>query len=237
MPAVTALGLLVLLLLVPSAPSHAHDLWVEHAGDEYVLYYGHAHASHGGAEYIKYEPEDVLRVECFDSIGVSRVLPVGDTYPIRVTERCAACWFLISSGYWTKTPYGTRNLAKDEVEHVIESWLTLESVKRIDAWCDRFAGPLTDGLEIVPLIDPLLLTPGEKLRLRITFKGEPVEGAIVTYGSKVRGLSGESGLVNVRIKAAGFQSVSASIRIPIESDKADLEIHTTFLNLELGGGE
>ncbi|MCK4511195.1 DUF4198 domain-containing protein, partial [bacterium] len=205
--------------------------------DEYVLYYGHAHASHGGAEYIEYEPEDVLGVECFDSSGASRVLPVGDTYPLRVRGECAACWFLISSGYWTKTPYGTRNLAKDEVEHVIESWRSLESVKRIDVWCESLRDPLTDGLEIVPLIDPLSLTPGEKLRLKITFEGDPVEGAVVAYGGKVRGLSDEDGLVNVRIKAAGFQSVSASIRIPIESDKADLEIHTGFLNFELGGEE
>lgn len=53
---------------------------------------------------------------------------------------------------------------------MIDSWLSIESVKRIDRWGDGLAQPLTGELELVPTHNPLALKVGEKLRVRVFYR-------------------------------------------------------------------
>lgn len=115
----------------------------------------------------------------------------------------------------------------------IKSWLSYESVKRIDGWDAKLARPLTQGLEITPLDDPLRLHEGEKVRLVVTFEGRPIEGAAVAYDGKPRGATGADGRINIRIRHAGFQIIQASLTLPSAAPEADEVVHTANLNFEL----
>jgi len=225
--------LLALLLLAMAGQAHAHDLWLEKEDGGLALYYGHKHSSHGGAAFVEYQLEWVREALCFDAAGGRTRFEAEAAYPYRMRGECAAAHVSISSGYWTKTPYGTQNLAKDEVRMPVKSWLSHDSVKRIDQWSESLARPVAEGLELTPLEDPLRLRKGKKLHLQVTFDGKPVEDADVAYDGKPRGRPGPDGTINVRLRHGGFQVIQASLTRPLASEKADEVIYSTNLNFEL----
>ena len=106
-------------------------------------------------------------------------------------------------------------------------------VERFDGWSAALAEPLTGWLEMTPLGDPASLRQGRKLRLRVTFERQPVEGVVVTYDGKPRGLTGRDGGINIRLRHAGFQVIQASLSRPDASGKADEIVHSANLNFEL----
>jgi nickel transport protein len=226
----TSIFAVVILL---AGPACAHDLWLEKEPGGLVLNYGHKHSGHEGAQSMVYRPEWVKEALCFDEQGARVTFDAQAAYPYRMRGECAAAWVMTSSGYWTKTPYGTENVPKGEARMAIKSWLSFESVKRLDRWSAALSKSLTQGLEITSLNDPLALHEGDKLRLLITFEGQPVEGAVVAYDGKPRGESGADGAVNLRIQHGGFQVVQASLSRPDTSGKADEVVHTANLNFEL----
>lgn len=232
-PLLTAL---VLTLLSPAI--RAHDLWIERTGGAYTLYNGHkhtdhgGHGGHGGDQVIHYGPAFVTQALCFDTQGQVKHEAKGGS-PFRLEGECAALTIAASSGFWSKTPKGTLNVPKDEARQVVKSWLSLEWVKRLDAWSPALAMPLTPGLELVPLEDPLHLAKGDKLRLQLTLDRQPIAGATVTYDGEPRGLTDEGGRINLRIQHGGFQMIAAGINRPRPSPQADEEVLATALVFEL----
>lgn len=224
---------LPLLSAMLAFTAHAHDLWVERQGLVLTLQYGHERSGHEGAKKLEYRPEQVRQALCFDTEGKALRAEVGQTYPLTLKGPCAVSFFLTSSGYWSKTPYGTKNVPKTEADAVLDSWLAVESVKRLDQWGSALARPLTRELEIVPLGDPLRLEAGDKLRLMVTLDGKPLAGATVAYFGHPRGVSGADGQVNVRLLQGGFQHIQASLETPLEDGKADRLVQTTSLQFEV----
>lgn len=225
--------LLPLLLLPFCLPAPAHDLWIERQGPLHTLQYGHERSGHAGAKILEYKPEQVREAACFNAAGKAMRAEVGRAWPVTLSGDCAASWFLSSSGYWSKTPYGTKNLPKTEAGPVIDSWLSVESVKRIDAWDAALTQPVTRALEIVPLANPLRLRAGDKLRLKVTLEGRPVAGATVAYFGHPRGVSAADGQVNVRLRQPGLQLVQASLETPLADGRADRLIQSTALQFEI----
>jgi nickel transport protein len=223
------------VLVALSTPAGAHNLWLERSGesDRLLLLSGHRHSGHQGEEVIEYDPGIVLEARCLSDQGDAVAIEFADSYPVELSCDGAAAYVLTSTGYWSKTPYGTENVPKGEAKMVIQSWLSYESVKRIERFGEALARPLADGLEIVPLVDPLALEPGDKLRLEVTRGRQPVAGAIVTYDGKPRGETDPEGKINVRIKHGGFQIIQATMTEPLDSADADQVIHTTSLDFEL----
>ena len=228
----TITAFLTTLLAVTTA--QAHDLWLERTGAGYELLYGHRHSGHSGQDTIEYKPDAVKRVVCFDTNGKAIGQGATASYPARLAGDCATAYALLSSGYWTKTPYGTKNVPKDQVEVAVRSWLSFEGVKRIDHWGQTLARPLTQDLELVPLANPLTLGDGEKLRLLVTFRGQPVANAVVAYDGKPRGETGPDGQINVKVRHGGLQAIEATLRHPLDGTKADEEVHTSTLSFSLG---
>jgi nickel transport protein len=175
----------------------------------------------------------VQRVDCFDGGGNPVRLRIVPGYPVRVPDACAAIVVLTSSGYWTKTPSGTENEPRAQVEQAIRSWLSFEGVKRINAWHERFRLPLTGDLEIVSEEDPTSRRPGDKLAVRVSLGGRPVEGAIVAVDGKPRGRTETDGRLNIRLRRAGLQMIQASLTLPDTTGVADEIIQTTTLNFEI----
>jgi nickel transport protein len=138
-----------------------------------------------------------------------------------------------SSGYWTKTAWGTTNVPKTGVAGVLESWLSEETIKRIERWTAAAARPLAERLELTPLADPLALAPGDKLRLLVTLGGRPVAGVPVAYDGDVRGTTAADGTIALRIRRPGLQMIRASAEAPLADGRADTVVRAATLNFEL----
>jgi nickel transport protein len=211
----------------------AHDLWIERDGALHTLAYGHERSGHEGAKTLEYKPESVKQSTCFNPAGREIAADRGRGYPATLRGDCAASWFLVSSGYWSKTPYGTRNLPKNEAGMVITSWLSVEGVKRIDQWGAGLGRALTKNLELVPLDDPLKLQAGDKVRLTTWYQGKPAAGVTVAYFGQPRGVSDGEGRVNIRLRNPGFQLIEASLELPLNDGKADKAVYSSSLQFEI----
>ena len=225
--------LIPLLLAACALPAQAHDLWIERHGALHTLAYGHERSGHEGERTLVYAPEMVRQARCYDAAGRELAAELGTTYPATLKGDCALSWFLVSSGYWSKTPYGTRNLPKHQAGVTIDSWRSVEGVKRLDRWSDTMARPLGTELELTPLADPLKLKRGDKLRLRVWFQGKPAAGVAVAYFGKPRGITDADGYVNVTLRQPGFQLIQGSIERRIDDPGADREILASSLQFEL----
>jgi len=233
-----AVPLLLATLVVAPRAAPAHDLWVEpDAGGYRVLYGHHPQVSHEGARQIPYAAEVVRSAICLDAAGGRRAATLGRSSPVRIEGDCAVLYVLTSSGYWTKTTAGTKNVRKTEAASPLNAWQSFESVKHVAAWGAGAANSLGTPLEIVAAENPLALTDGDKLTVRVLADGKPVTGAVVTYDGKARGETGSDGAVNVRVKHGGMQLIQAAVRTPHTGPEADEVVHTTALTFALGAGQ
>ncbi len=205
----------------------AHDLWVEKQGNFYTLHYGHLGFSkeHKGKKRMVYDPENVKEAICLKGDKRVNLEPKAE-YPLKIEAKCDQLYVLMDNGYFTKTPYGTESMPKNEVKMALKSWKSIESVKYIEKGYDK---PLNDSLEIVLKRVPKV---GEKARLLILYDKKPVESANVSYNGKVRGVSSKDGRINIKIRESGFQQISASIEKACKSAMCDKIIYTTTLNFE-----
>jgi nickel transport protein len=224
---------LACLALALTAPAHAHDYWIERSGDSYTLHQGHVYSSHKGEERVSYDPTLVKRAVCARDEGTVASLDFARSYPVRVSGRCGAILMEVDSGYWSQTFTETVQKPKSEVRGALRGWRAEESIKRIDAWSAALAKPLSTGFELVPLEDPLALKPGDKLRLLVTWRGQPKSGVAVAYAGDARGVTGRDGEINVRLRRPGVQVLSASFDEPIEALNADKVVHGTILQFEV----
>lgn len=226
----TALLLLGALLALPAV---AHDIWLDRDKGGYLLHQGHRTAAHAGAEALPYDPAIVRTALCIDAGGAARTLSPGKAYPARFSGECAALLVSLSSGYWSKTPWETRNVPKTQAPGAIRSWLSEESVKRIDRWSAALAQPLGDTLEITPTVDPLALRPDDKITVLVTENRKPRAGVAVAYDGATRGATGPDGRVAIRIRHGGTQLIAASLETPLDDGKADSRVVAATLQFEL----
>jgi nickel transport protein len=225
---------LSLLLTATALPAFAHDLWLERESGSLTLYQGHKYSAHGGAETIPYDTNFVKEALCLETSGRSKPLAASKATPWKTTATdCAATRVAVSSGYWTKTPWETKNVPKTEVSGAIKSWLSEESVKRVDRWTPGADRPLSAGLEITPTIDPLVLKPGDKLIVLVTENRLPKANVPVAYGGDTRGATGEDGRIAIRLRQGGMQLISTSTETPLNDGKADVAIRGAILQFEL----
>lgn len=223
----------VLLVLLLIANVLAHDLWIEKEGKGYVLYYGHMEPKDGEERLLMYSPERVIKLECYDEGGRLKEAKIERSYPSKLYGNCAVVYGLLFSGHWTKTTEGTKNLQKDRVRDPIESWVSYESVKRVERWPEDPSKPLTQDLEIVLEGRPSELSVGKKFTLRVYYEGKPLKDALVSYKGKTVGATDSEGRVNLRIRGSGLQVISASFRERADGIRADYIVRTAILLFEL----
>jgi len=224
--------IIVLFLLLFSFVSFPHDLWIEEAGNGFKLFYGHKHSAHSGDEIIEYNMDFVKSVKCQKAEKVEDI-SFKKEYPLYFEGNCNSIYVLFSSGYWTKTVYGTKNVSKEGVENVLKSWFSVESVKYIRNYNENSKKPISDSLEIVSLSDISKIKKGDKIRLKVFYGGKPKANVVVAYKDKPRGETDEEGNINITIKDSGFQVISASITEKGDGIKADEKIITTNLNFQV----
>ncbi|NWG32020.1 MAG: DUF4198 domain-containing protein [Rhodocyclaceae bacterium] len=224
---------LVAGLILCMTPALAHDLWLEKSGKQITLFQGHRHSAHAGAETIAYGKDFVTAATCLDARGAKRPLAILGTSPWTASGECAALLVEASSGYWSKTPWETKNAPKHEVPGAIKSWRSLESLERLETWSAAFSQPLGVGLEIVPGADPFALRPGDKLTVRVFLDGKPQASVPVAYHGETRGETDADGRIAIRLRHNGLQLISASLERPLKDGRADVEIRAATLQFEL----
>ena len=221
-----------LILLLLSYLGFSHELWIEEKDNGFTLLYGHKYSSHGGESIMEYNPEFVKYVKCQKGEKIEEV-NFEKKYPLSFKKDCDSLFIVFSSGYWTKTVYGTKNVSKEMEENVLKSWLSVESVKYIKNYNENSKKPMSDSLEIVSLSDITKLKKGDKIRLKVFYEGKPKENVVVAYKDKPRGETDEDGNINITIKDPGFQVISGSITEKQDGIKADEKIITTNLNFQV----
>ena len=219
-------------LLAPA--SHAHDYWFESSGEDYLLHRGHRFSQHQGEKEVPFDPEIVTGAYCLRPKDADpSPAAVSGGYPLRVEGPCEAVMVTANSGYWSQTLTGTRNQAKDGLFGVLRSWQALESIKRVETWSERLRDPFSTDLEIVFTENPFALAVGDKLRLTAVFRGEPAQGVTVAYHGDPRGVTGDDGRINLRIRHKGLQLITASLEEPLDSEKADKLVRSTILMFDI----
>lgn len=211
----------------------AHDLWLDKETGGYTLYQGHQHSAHTSAEVVPYEPAAVTSATCLEQGGTSKALAQSKTHPVKLTGDCGAVLVSFSTGYWTKTAWETRNAPKTGIPGVMKSWLSEDSVKRIDRWTPASTQSIGNGLEITPVSDPFKVAVGDKLVVLVTENKKPKAGVPVAYQGHTRGATANDGKIAIRIRHGGVQLISASIEVPLNDGKADTAIRATALQFEL----
>jgi len=215
-------------LLVPSA-ALAHDFWVERAGEGFAARYGH----HGG-EVLPIDGGKVKAIRCADKSGAAKdVLAAASFAPreAKVAARCDALSVFYHGGFYSLTPDGEVNLPRNKVENAVKSWESRQFAKWVDARSPAAAAPLGDELEIVPVTDLSTRRQGDKVTLKVLSRGKPVAGALIAIDHKPLGETDSSGEARIRLRAAGVESVSASVRRAEKTPEADaivLEASLTF---------
>jgi nickel transport protein len=222
----------ILLAVAFAQNANAHEYWIEKAGNRFVLQQGHKTAAHAGETRVTFDPAIVAQTTCTRKDGGALPLKAKGSPP-GVDGDCAQISFHLSSGYWTKTPYDTVNKPRTEVRSALQSWLSQETVTRIDHWLPAMAKPNVAGLFIALAADPAGLKPGDKFALRTLLDGRPAPGVAVAYDGEPRGATDGEGRINLRVRHGGLQQVSASIETPLNDGKADTLIRGATLNFML----
>ncbi|MBL1244913.1 MAG: DUF4198 domain-containing protein [Sulfurimonas sp.] len=202
-----------------------HDIWITKSQESYRLHYGHLHIdkNHGGAKEIVYDPKKVTEVLCD-----AKALKPKQQYPLLFQGECRELFVFFENGYYTKTPYGLKNLPKNQVHMPLKSWQSFESVKYVKHSSKK---PLSERLEIVLLKSASEI--GDKIRLQIFYHKKPLSSVVVAYDGKPRGTSDSEGRVNLRVKHAGLQNIQATYRLKGDGVHADSIIHTSSLIFEV----
>ena len=232
---ISVIGVTFSAIIPLQLPVEAHDFWFQLEGQEYVLYHGHHFANHEGKSLVRYDPAIIQHVTCVSPDGVPQAVRPPTRYPARIPGPCARLTAEVDSGYWSETGIETFNQSKDEVPDALYSWRAIESTTLLTTW-NKLAPPLPlpQGLEIFLEEDPFLAKAGEKLRLVILQAGKPRQGVTVTYDGNPRGVTGQDGRINIRVRHGGLQVITGSIKEPApDARKADTFLQSTTLLFEL----
>jgi nickel transport protein len=221
--------ILIVLICFFSISAHAHDLWLERENQDLVLYYGHLSTAHSSSKRLAYQPENI-EVSCLDANGHAQAVTLTRASSLRIHTPCALTRVIRDSGYWSKTPYGTKNLPKNQAEAVVRSWQSRQSVIYLDTWHEGFAHTEdVHGLVLVATHNPFALTADAKLRLQVRYQGQALAGATLLYQGQACGLSDSAGYINIRLKQSGLQFFQVSHKTPLASPLADEIIDSAAL--------
>ncbi len=198
----------------------AHDMWID---DSALVHYGHRNIAHSHGDNKIIQGGEMQYVSCLKD---AKIISFDSA-----KQQCDALFVQLKPTYYTKTPYGTKKLPKNEVKMAISSFLSLESIKRIYNY--KGVEPFKKGLELTLINNLSEIEVGDKARLLVLFDAKPKEGVTVANDDKPIGISGKDGRVNVRIKQKGLQNLKASFSIPCDSEKCDKMIYSTTLNIEV----
>jgi hypothetical protein len=225
-----ALALVLSIAILAAARASAHDLWLERDGAGFVL-----RAGHRGAEQGPVDPAAVRSARCATAGQPARALdvPPPQAGAIRVAAGCDAVSVLVDHGFFVLTPDGERHARRSETPDAVKSWRSRQFAKWVDVRSRAAATPLGDALEIVPVTDLAAAHLGGKVTVRILLDGRPVPRAVVSMGHEPVAETASSGEARVKVRHAGLETISATLRRPLGTPDADTDVLEASLSFEV----
>lgn len=249
---------LVLTFGLQANALQAHDLWITIEGTSSRNFRAALHYGHPG-DISQLDPRKVYRFEMLDHTGqpVSLLNPltpavekklVSADIPAKPGPKTAIFQAAFDDGFWSETDDKRwYNAPKTAFAKVLDSahysnyakYLATPDPQTTQGF-DRAVG---QRLEIVPLSNPLVLKPGDSLRLRVLYEGKPLAGARIEVGDGAtphkeedipRYTTDGNGVAIVPIRKAGFVllAVDHETQSP-DSQLADKERMTATLGFVL----
>jgi ABC-type Co2+ transport system permease subunit/uncharacterized GH25 family protein len=224
--------LLAAFLFFQSSDLYAHDFWIENAGKDLVLIYGH------GTQREEFEFSKVKDVKAFDLQG--KPLKVQQERKekgllLKPSEQPSFLLVQIDDGYWSKTIYGLKNLPKRKASRVVEASRSMSYAKALLSWSDFVQKPTGDmKLDIIPLKNPFELKAGDILPIKVFFQGTPLPGETIegSEHNKVA-TTDKDGVASVQL-IKGYQVIKVAHKERIKDDPdADFLSVTTTLTFEV----
>lgn len=219
------------LALAAPTLAHAHDFWLERAGEGLALRYGHR-----GGELLAIDRPKVKAVRCLEKGAARDLLGSAAFSPkeVKLAGRCDAAAAFFDGGYWSLTPDGEVNRPRNEVPQAVKAWASRQFAKWVDARSPAASGAiLGDELELVAVGDISRAREGDKVTVRVLSGGKPVPGAIVAIDHKPLGESDSAGDVRVRLRTSGVETVSATLRRKVATPEADSVVLEASLSFEV----
>lgn len=153
--------------------AHAHGIWVAQRHGDLAVVYGHS----AGDE--AYKPERVKSAVSYLASGEKRegrILPQAKNALVEPAADSAALIVIFDNGIWTKGADG-KSVNKPKRE-VAGAQSASHSIKINTTILKTGASlkPTGQGLEIVPLVDPISLKMGDDLPVQVFTDGKPLAG-------------------------------------------------------------
>lgn len=219
-----------LLILALPMLARAHDLWIDRTEGGFAVWRGHR----GGA-HLPIDAAGVKAIRCAAGAGGEADLLRAATFApreVRFAGPCALASVLLDRGYWSRTPDGEVNVPRTRAPGAVKAWASRQHAKWVDARSPRAGTVLGDELELVPPADLATARDGDELTVRVLSRGQPVRGAAVEAGHRVLGETDARGEIRLRVRG-GVTSFAASVRRPLATPEADLEVLEASLTFEV----
>lgn len=199
-------------------PASAHVVWFDYKSGEYNILFGHPEE---GPE--SYEPSRFKEAIVYDTD--KQILPFNlngkqDALSLTAGKNVAAIQGFFDNGYYAR-------LSNDEYLRITEPEINnydhvghyLKYTKAFYDWSDALAKPFNLPLEILPLENPLALTPGESLLVQVLSEGQQItDNVTVEYFGQVIAKN-PNGTFSIPIGQKGLeQPIEASYSLPSNSN-------------------
>lgn len=185
----------VAALFAPIMSASAHDVWItiagEPAGRRAIVHYGHpGDRPPAFADKVvdlvaitasdRKSLRDGLEAARVDGIAIAQSKAFANERPALLAAR-------YDNGFWVKNADGTyRNATRRLVPDATESLWSGKFAKAITGVDAPWQSVVGHELEIVPLSDPDRTKPGQKLQVKVLFRGQPLAGAEVERGDGIK---------------------------------------------------
>jgi uncharacterized GH25 family protein len=160
-----------------TATANAHAVWVAQRTGELAVVYGH------GVEDDPYDPAKVKDVKGYAADGAAaevKVLPREKNVVIEPAKDAALIELMFDNGYWTQRANGEwENVGKSKITDAKSAGHYVKHVLAVVAPLSKAPAPTDLQLQILPLADPLALTAGMELPVRVLLNGKPLTGGTI----------------------------------------------------------
>ncbi|WP_153112084.1 DUF4198 domain-containing protein [Propionivibrio limicola] len=226
-------------LCITALPSHAHGIWFAQRSADLALIYGE-----GGDDLdtVKRLPL-IRRVDAYDANGSAvptALTPVGKLAVVDLAASPAVVATVLDNGIWTKTADGKwHKKPKNDVANAAHSSQNFKYAVHVRSPLKTVFQALPGhDLQLMPL-GTLPTQRGEKLALRVLFKGQPYAGAkiitdFVNDPDAEPLISDANGLVVVSVRNQGLNVIAAEIEVPPPDARlTDATEHVATLSFRL----
>jgi nickel transport protein len=225
-----AVALVATVAVLAPGFATAHDFWLERAGDGLVLHYGHR-----GGELLAIEQAKVKAVRCLDKGATRELLGTATFAPreVMLTGRCGAASAFYDGGYWSLTPDGEVNRPKNLVPDAVKAWASRQFAKWVDPVSSSAGAILGDELELVAVSDLSKAHEGDKVTVRVLYRGKPVPNAVVAIDHKPLGETDSAGETRIKLRTSGVETISATLHQKVATQEADSVMLEASLSFEV----